>query len=290
MISPPGGAVSILASPHIRRPVNRLPVIGNTGKAARACDGRVRSAQDGDRFGDGCVLVVAAIRVLGQRRDGGPVRWTFARQGRRRLAEWAARRRGVEVYVEPKTAVTGTSVVLVAHDGEFTRRRISSPKAAQKFAHDNAVADLRRHDRRLPAADARLLPSAEHPARARPAGGARRLTLPTLDHGCSASTSARSASPAPLGSSLATGSIRPSTRARRSGSARIGGRPVRQRGRLRPASRRRTRTGRCAAGCSGRRRQVRRASARRCRPGWPAASGPARRYRRERCSRRAFRR
>lgn len=51
------------------------------------------------------------------------------------LAEWAQRRRGVEVYVEPKTAVTGTSVVLVAHDGEFTRRRISSPKAAQKFAH-----------------------------------------------------------------------------------------------------------------------------------------------------------
>jgi hypothetical protein len=51
------------------------------------------------------------------------------------LAEWAGRRRGVEVYVEPKTAVTGTSVVLVAHDGEFTRRRISSPKAAQKFAH-----------------------------------------------------------------------------------------------------------------------------------------------------------
>lgn len=51
------------------------------------------------------------------------------------LAEWAGRRRGVEVFVEPKTAVTGTSVVLVAHDGEFTRRRISSPKAAQKFAH-----------------------------------------------------------------------------------------------------------------------------------------------------------
>lgn len=51
------------------------------------------------------------------------------------LAEWAGRRRGVEVYVEPKTAVTETSVVLVAHDGEFTRRRISSPKAAQKFAH-----------------------------------------------------------------------------------------------------------------------------------------------------------
>ena len=51
------------------------------------------------------------------------------------LSEWANRRHGVEVFVEPKTAVTETSVVLVAHDGEFTRRRISSPKAAQKFAH-----------------------------------------------------------------------------------------------------------------------------------------------------------
>lgn len=55
------------------------------------------------------------------------------------LAHWASTRRGVEVFVEPKTAVTETSVVLVAHDGEFTRRRIASPKAAQAFAHDNAL-------------------------------------------------------------------------------------------------------------------------------------------------------
>ena len=46
---------------------------------------------------------------------------------------------GVEVYVEPKTAVTETSVVLVAHDGEFTRRRIASPQAARTFAHDQAL-------------------------------------------------------------------------------------------------------------------------------------------------------
>jgi len=55
------------------------------------------------------------------------------------LAEWAAARRGVEIFVEPKTAVTETSVVLVAHDGEFTRRRIASPKAAQSFAHDQKL-------------------------------------------------------------------------------------------------------------------------------------------------------
>ena len=55
------------------------------------------------------------------------------------LADWAAARHGVEIFVEPKTAVTQTSVVLVAHDGEFTRRRIASPKAAQAFAHDNSL-------------------------------------------------------------------------------------------------------------------------------------------------------
>jgi hypothetical protein len=41
------------------------------------------------------------------------------------LADWAARRRGVEAFVEPKTTVTETTVVLVAHDGEWTRRRIT---------------------------------------------------------------------------------------------------------------------------------------------------------------------
>lgn len=55
------------------------------------------------------------------------------------LAEWAQRRRGVEVYVEPKTAVTETSVVLVAADGEFTRRRVPSPEAARSFAHEHQL-------------------------------------------------------------------------------------------------------------------------------------------------------
>src|SRR5438094_110121 len=43
------------------------------------------------------------------------------------LAEWAASRRGVEVFVEPKTPVTPVSMLLVASDGEFTRRAIGSP-------------------------------------------------------------------------------------------------------------------------------------------------------------------
>lgn len=49
------------------------------------------------------------------------------------LAEWARQRRGVEAFVEPQTNVTHTTVVLVAHDGEWTRRRVESPDAARSL-------------------------------------------------------------------------------------------------------------------------------------------------------------
>jgi hypothetical protein len=49
------------------------------------------------------------------------------------LREWAATRRGVEAFVEPRTAVTATTVVLVAHDGEWTRRRVDGPDGARKL-------------------------------------------------------------------------------------------------------------------------------------------------------------
>jgi hypothetical protein len=50
------------------------------------------------------------------------------------LAGWVAARRGVEVFVEPATAVTESSMALVAADGEFTRRRIDGPAQAREFA------------------------------------------------------------------------------------------------------------------------------------------------------------
>ena len=49
------------------------------------------------------------------------------------LEEFARTKRGVEGFVEPRTAMTGTTVVLVAHDGEWTRRRIASPDAAREL-------------------------------------------------------------------------------------------------------------------------------------------------------------
>ena len=50
------------------------------------------------------------------------------------LKQWAAARRGVEAFVEPRTMVTDTTVVLVAHDGEWTRRPIDGAHGAQRLA------------------------------------------------------------------------------------------------------------------------------------------------------------
>ncbi|WP_326569496.1 oxidoreductase [Amycolatopsis rhabdoformis] len=57
----------------------------------------------------------------------------------RHLDEWAESRRGVEAYVEPRTTVTETTVVLIAHDGEWTRRRIGSLQAALHFGEKRSI-------------------------------------------------------------------------------------------------------------------------------------------------------
>lgn len=50
------------------------------------------------------------------------------------LEDFARSRRGVEAFVEPPTTVTATTVVLVAHDGEWTRRRVTDARAAHELA------------------------------------------------------------------------------------------------------------------------------------------------------------
>ncbi|GIM97462.1 hypothetical protein Ato02nite_092550 [Paractinoplanes toevensis] len=55
------------------------------------------------------------------------------------LAEFVRTRRGVEAFIEPRTTVTETTVLLVAHDGEWTRRRTESPEIARRWAHGLSV-------------------------------------------------------------------------------------------------------------------------------------------------------
>lgn len=55
------------------------------------------------------------------------------------LTEFVRTRSGVEAYLEPRTAVTETTVVLVASTGEWTRRRVAGAEAAQAFARKHAI-------------------------------------------------------------------------------------------------------------------------------------------------------
>jgi len=57
----------------------------------------------------------------------------------RALEEFAGTRRGVEGFVEPRTAVSDVTMILVAHDGEWTRRRVPSVEWAHRFANKHGV-------------------------------------------------------------------------------------------------------------------------------------------------------
>ncbi len=46
------------------------------------------------------------------------------------LEQFVHSRYGVEGYIEPRTMVTETTLLLIAHDGEWTRRRIPDPQTA----------------------------------------------------------------------------------------------------------------------------------------------------------------
>ena len=84
------------------------------------------------------VVEVGLFDSLRRRRRPGVVR-SASESDTRHLDTWAAARSGVEAYVEPRTRVTETTVVLIAHDGEWTRRRIGSLDEAQRFGRKRGI-------------------------------------------------------------------------------------------------------------------------------------------------------
>jgi hypothetical protein len=56
------------------------------------------------------------------------------REDEAHLTRFARSQGGVEAFVEPRTAVTETTVLLVAASGEWTRRRVPGPQAAYQLA------------------------------------------------------------------------------------------------------------------------------------------------------------
>jgi len=73
-------------------------------------------------------------RLRGQRQRPGTLRPAVS-EDRQHLEEFVRTRTGVEAFVEPRTTVTETTVVLVATSGEWTRRRVPSPKVAHEWAN-----------------------------------------------------------------------------------------------------------------------------------------------------------
>ncbi|MEO3778832.1 hypothetical protein ABGB16_18665 [Micromonospora sp. B11E3] len=55
------------------------------------------------------------------------------------LEAFVRTRRGVEFYLEPETTATDTTVMAIAYDGEWIRRRTGSPRAAARIAQRYAV-------------------------------------------------------------------------------------------------------------------------------------------------------
>lgn len=51
------------------------------------------------------------------------------------MEQFVKSRIGVEGYIEPRTMVTETTLMLIAHDGEWTRQRVADPQAARQFGH-----------------------------------------------------------------------------------------------------------------------------------------------------------
>jgi hypothetical protein len=87
-----------------------------------------------DRFRGG-----ARPRMKGPARDGFRTGSTRVRASdtvdQEHLQQFVEARRGVEGFVEPRTAVSDVTLLLVAHDGEWTRRRVPSVDWAHKFCN-----------------------------------------------------------------------------------------------------------------------------------------------------------
>ncbi|HEY6696669.1 MAG TPA: hypothetical protein VIZ67_00475 [Acidimicrobiales bacterium] len=58
---------------------------------------------------------------------------------REHLEQFVATRTGVEGFVEPRTMVTETTLLLVAIDGEWTRRRVPDARWAHNWANKLGV-------------------------------------------------------------------------------------------------------------------------------------------------------
>lgn len=79
------------------------------------------------------------MRLFGRRKKRAGTLRTADAADLAHLAGFVAAHPGVEAYIEPRTTVTETTVVLVAGTGEWTRRRVRGTDGARDFARKHAI-------------------------------------------------------------------------------------------------------------------------------------------------------
>jgi len=82
------------------------------------------------------VGILDGLRRRRNRNGAAGSSWTAAAQ---HLEGFVSTRRGVEAYVEQPTTLTGPSLLLVAYDGEWTRRSAPSAAWARHFAQGHQL-------------------------------------------------------------------------------------------------------------------------------------------------------
>jgi hypothetical protein len=94
----------------------------------------------------GVVVVIVVFRAFRRsRRRRRPVTGPAAPVQRARdedleyMEQWALQRTGVEAYYEPGTATIVATVMLIAGDGEWTRRKIGSLEGAIRFGNQRGI-------------------------------------------------------------------------------------------------------------------------------------------------------
>lgn len=76
--------------------------------------------------------------LKGDSKRGAPSKSTdkASRASTKELEEFVDSRVGVEAFLEPKTAIYSTTLLLIAHDGEYLRRPVKDTRQAGEFCKD----------------------------------------------------------------------------------------------------------------------------------------------------------
>jgi hypothetical protein len=107
-----------------------FPVGNRLARSGAAASNRLRTGSD---------AIILGMGLFGRGKQRPGTLRSADRGDLTHLTDFVQSRSGVEAFLEPRTAVTDTTVVLVAGTGEWTRRRVEGVDAANSFARRHSI-------------------------------------------------------------------------------------------------------------------------------------------------------